>query len=86
MPVDAQGFSCENGSIAQRLSRLEPVRNSTRRGLFACYPTFLPYDLPATTDFNFLHFSWHTLTIGPWPPGRGRTLAYGGRFAGFGLI
>jgi fucose 4-O-acetylase-like acetyltransferase len=30
-------------------------------------PTFLRYHLPGTTDFNFLHFWWHTLTIGPWP-------------------
>jgi hypothetical protein len=25
--------------------------------------------LPGTTDFSFLHFWWHTLTIGPWPSG-----------------
>jgi hypothetical protein len=35
----------------------------------AYYPTFLRYHLPATTDFNFFHFWWHTLTIGPWPSG-----------------
>src|SRR5882762_7068933 len=35
----------------------------------AYYPTFLLYHLPATTDFNFFHFWWHTLTIGPWPSG-----------------
>jgi surface polysaccharide O-acyltransferase-like enzyme len=35
----------------------------------AYYPTFLRYHLPETTDFNFLHFWWHTLTIGPWPSG-----------------
>ena len=35
----------------------------------AYYPTFLRYHLPGTTDFNFLHFWWHTLTIGPWPSG-----------------
>src|SRR5271168_2413970 len=35
----------------------------------AYYPTFLRYHLPGTTDFIFLHFWWHTLTIGPWPSG-----------------
>jgi peptidoglycan/LPS O-acetylase OafA/YrhL len=35
----------------------------------AYYPTFLRYHLPDTTDFNFLHFWWHTFTIGPWPSG-----------------
>jgi peptidoglycan/LPS O-acetylase OafA/YrhL len=35
----------------------------------AYYPTFLRYHLPDTTDFGFLHFWWHTLTIGPWPSG-----------------
>ena len=35
----------------------------------AYYPTFLRYHLPGTTDFNFFHFWWHTLTIGPWPSG-----------------
>jgi len=35
----------------------------------AYYPTFLRYHLPGTTDFNFLHYWWHTLTIGPWPSG-----------------
>jgi hypothetical protein len=35
----------------------------------AYYPTFLRYLLPGTTDFNFFHFWWHTLTIGPWPSG-----------------
>ena len=35
----------------------------------AYYPTFLRYHLPDTTDFNFLHFWWHTLTVGPWPSG-----------------
>jgi peptidoglycan/LPS O-acetylase OafA/YrhL len=35
----------------------------------AYYPTFLRYHLPGTTDFNFLHFWWGTLTIGPWPSG-----------------
>jgi surface polysaccharide O-acyltransferase-like enzyme len=31
--------------------------------------SFLRYHLPGTTDFNFFHFWWHTLTIGPWPSG-----------------
>ncbi|MEH2566820.1 acyltransferase [Bradyrhizobium sp. AZCC 2289] len=35
----------------------------------AYYPTFLRYHLPGTTDFNFSHFWWHTLTVGPWPSG-----------------
>src|ERR1700681_4134941 len=35
----------------------------------AYYPTFLRYHLPGTTDFNFLHFWWHTLSVGPWPSG-----------------
>jgi surface polysaccharide O-acyltransferase-like enzyme len=35
----------------------------------AYYPTFLRYHLPGTTDFGFLHFWWHTLTVGPWPSG-----------------
>src|SRR5215470_4978881 len=35
----------------------------------AYYPTFLRYHMPGTTDFNFFHFWWHTLTIGPWPSG-----------------
>jgi surface polysaccharide O-acyltransferase-like enzyme len=35
----------------------------------AYYPTFLRYHLPETTDLDFLHFWWHTLTIGPWPSG-----------------
>src|ERR1700687_945447 len=33
----------------------------------AYYPSFLRYHLPGTTDFNFFHFWWHTLTVGPWP-------------------
>src|SRR2546430_10069039 len=35
----------------------------------AYYASFLRYHLPDTTDFNFFHFWWHTLTIGPWPSG-----------------
>jgi surface polysaccharide O-acyltransferase-like enzyme len=36
----------------------------------AYYSSFLLYHLPGTTDFNFLHFWWHALTIGPWPSGQ----------------
>jgi peptidoglycan/LPS O-acetylase OafA/YrhL len=35
----------------------------------AYYPTFLRYHLPGTTDFNFLHFWWKTIAVGPWPSG-----------------
>jgi peptidoglycan/LPS O-acetylase OafA/YrhL len=35
----------------------------------AYYPTFLRYHLPGTTDFDFLHFWWRTITVGPWPSG-----------------
>src|ERR1700743_996270 len=35
----------------------------------AYYPTFLRYHLPGTTDFNYFHFWWRTLTVGPWPSG-----------------
>ena len=35
----------------------------------AYYPTFLRYHLAGTTDFNFLHFWWRTLSVGPWPSG-----------------
>jgi surface polysaccharide O-acyltransferase-like enzyme len=35
----------------------------------AYYASFLRYHLPETTDFNFFHFWWHTVTIGPWPSG-----------------
>jgi len=35
----------------------------------AYYPTFLRYHLPGTTDFNFFHFWWRTITAGPWPSG-----------------
>jgi surface polysaccharide O-acyltransferase-like enzyme len=35
----------------------------------AYYPSFLRYRLPGTTDFNFFHFWWRMLTIGPWPSG-----------------
>src|ERR1700682_1256138 len=35
----------------------------------AYYPSFLRYHLPDTTDFNFPHFWWRTITVGPWPSG-----------------
>jgi surface polysaccharide O-acyltransferase-like enzyme len=35
----------------------------------AYYASFLRYHPPGTTDFNFFHFWWHTLAIGPWPSG-----------------
>jgi hypothetical protein len=35
----------------------------------AYYASFLRYHLPGTTNFNFFHFWWQTLTIGPWPSG-----------------
>jgi hypothetical protein len=35
----------------------------------AYYPSFLRYHPPAIADFNFFHFWWHMLTIGPWPSG-----------------
>jgi surface polysaccharide O-acyltransferase-like enzyme len=35
----------------------------------AYYPSFVRYHLAETTDLNFLHFWWHTVTIGPWPSG-----------------
>jgi len=35
----------------------------------AYYPTFLRYHLPGTTDFNFFHFWWRTIDVGPWPSG-----------------
>jgi peptidoglycan/LPS O-acetylase OafA/YrhL len=36
----------------------------------AYYASFLRYHLPGTTDFNFFHFWWRTITIGPWPSGQ----------------
>ncbi len=36
----------------------------------AYYASFLRYHFPGTTDFNFFHFWWHTITIGPWPSGQ----------------
>src|SRR6476661_7188569 len=36
----------------------------------AYYASFLRYHMPGTTDFNFFHFWWHSITIGPWPSGQ----------------
>src|ERR1700761_3996210 len=36
----------------------------------AYYASFLRYHLPGTTAFNFFHYWWHMLTIGPWPSGQ----------------
>lgn len=36
----------------------------------AYYASFLRYHLPGTTDFNFFHYWWHTLIVGPWPSGQ----------------
>jgi hypothetical protein len=35
----------------------------------AYYLSFVRYHLTETTDFNFMHFWWYTVTIGPWPSG-----------------
>jgi hypothetical protein len=69
-----------SGSLARRRSENFLGRRAWRLGVpflvsifvlmpIAYYPTFLRYHSPGTTDFNFLHFWWHTLTIGPWPSG-----------------
>jgi surface polysaccharide O-acyltransferase-like enzyme len=36
----------------------------------AYYASFLRYHLPGTTDFNFFHYWWRMITIGPWPSGQ----------------
>ena len=36
----------------------------------AYYASFLRYHPAGTTDFNFFHFWWRMLTIGPWPSGQ----------------
>jgi surface polysaccharide O-acyltransferase-like enzyme len=36
----------------------------------AYYASFLRYHAPGTTDFNFFHYWWRTITIGPWPSGQ----------------
>jgi hypothetical protein len=35
----------------------------------AYYPSFLRYHAPGMADFNFFHFWYHMVTIGPWPSG-----------------
>jgi peptidoglycan/LPS O-acetylase OafA/YrhL len=37
--------------------------------VLAYYPGFLRYHWPGTTDFNFFHYWWRMLTVGPWPSG-----------------
>jgi hypothetical protein len=70
-------FVC--GSLARRQPEDFLGRRAWRLGVpflvsilvvmpIAYYPSFMRYH-PAGTDFNFLHFWWHTLTIGPWPSG-----------------
>jgi surface polysaccharide O-acyltransferase-like enzyme len=36
----------------------------------AYYASFLRYHPPGTMDFNFIHYWWHMLTVGPWPSGQ----------------
>ena len=36
----------------------------------AYYASFLRYHLPGTTDFNFFHYWWRMITVGPWPSGQ----------------
>jgi peptidoglycan/LPS O-acetylase OafA/YrhL len=36
----------------------------------AYYASFLLYHMPGTTDFNFFHYWWRTITVGPWPSGQ----------------
>ena len=36
----------------------------------AYYASFLRYHMPGTTDFNFFHYWWRTITVGPWPSGQ----------------
>jgi surface polysaccharide O-acyltransferase-like enzyme len=67
------------GSLARRGSADFVGRRAWRLGLpflisifivmpVAYYPTFVRYHPPGT-DFNFLHFWWQTLSVGPWPSG-----------------
>src|SRR6266436_5961795 len=48
----------------------------------AYYASFLRYHLPGTNEFNFFHYWWHMLAIGPWPSGSAwflwALLAFGG--------
>lgn len=36
----------------------------------AYYASFLRYHLPGTTDFNFFHYWWRMIAVGPWPSGQ----------------
>jgi surface polysaccharide O-acyltransferase-like enzyme len=36
----------------------------------AYYASFLRDHLPGTTDFNFFHYWWRMITVGPWPSGQ----------------
>jgi surface polysaccharide O-acyltransferase-like enzyme len=36
----------------------------------AYYASFLRYHMPGTTDFNFFHYWWRMITVGPWPSGQ----------------
>ena len=68
-----------SGSLARRRPADFLVRRAWRLGVpflisifivmpVAYYPSFVRYHPPGT-DFNFFHFWWETLTIGPWPSG-----------------
>src|SRR4030081_57278 len=60
------------GYLRRRASRLGLPRLISIFVLIpiAYYASFLRYHLPGTTDFNFFHFWWGTITIGPWPSGQ----------------
>jgi len=69
-----------SGSLARRRAAGYLGRRAWRLGVpflvsifvvipIAYYPSFVRYHTAETTDLNFLHFWWHTLTIGPWPSG-----------------
>src|SRR5258708_35233035 len=36
----------------------------------AYYASFLRYQMPGTTDFNFFHHSWLMIPVRPWPSGQ----------------
>jgi hypothetical protein len=68
------------GSLARRKPANFLANRSWRLGVpflisifvvmpIAYYASFLRYHLPGTTDFNFFHFWYHMVTIGPWPSG-----------------
>jgi hypothetical protein len=63
-------------SLARRGSANFLSRRAWRLGIpylvsiFVLMPiAYFRYQFPGATDFNFFHFWWHMLTIGPWPPG-----------------